>query len=141
MQTQELYQIAEDDRIPIFVLPIPESGSMCIQTERGCYIGLDDDVLESEASQRVHLAHELGHCITGAFYNRWAARDLRQKHEDRANRWAIQRLISQAELDQAVTDGYTSVWQLAEYFNVTEDFMRKAICWYTHGNLAANLYF
>ena len=28
-----------------------------------------------------------------------------------------------------------------DYFNVTEDFMRKAVCFYIHGNLAAELYF
>ena len=26
-------------------------------------------------------------------------------------------------------------------FGVTEEFMRKAVCWYTHGNLATELYF
>ncbi len=141
MLTQELYQIAEDDHIPIFVLQIPNSGSMCIQTGCGCYIGLDEDVLVDEASRRVHLAHELGHCVTGAFYNRWATRELRQKHENRADKWAIQKIISLEELDAAVASGCTELWQLSEYFNVTEDFMRKAVCWYTYGNVAADLYF
>ena len=34
-----------------------------------------------------------------------------------------------------------TVRRLAEYFGVTEDFRRKAVCWYTYGNLAAELYF
>ena len=45
------------------------------------------------------------------------------------------------DLDVAVADGYTDIWSLAEHFGVTEDFMRKAVCWYTHGNLATELYF
>lgn len=141
LETAELYQSAQDDNIPIILLDIPENGSMCIQTEeRRCYIGMDYGILEDEASRRVHLAHELGHCKTGAFYNRWAARDIRQKHEHRADKWAIERTIPKWELKQAVADGYTDLWSLAEHFNVTEDFMKKAICWYTHGNLASELY-
>lgn len=141
MDTQELYQIASDNDIPVIVLDIPENGSMCIQTEKRCYIGMDYDVLENEASRRVHLGHELGHCRTGAFYNRWAARDVRQKHENRADKWAIKKLVPKDELDAAVSDGCTGLWALAERFGVTEDFMKKAVCWYTHGNLAAELYF
>lgn len=31
-------------------------------------------------------------------------------------------------------------WQLAEYFDVTEELIRKAICWYKHGNMAVDQY-
>ena len=141
LKTQELYQIAREADIPVIPLSIPENGSMCIQTDRGCYIGLDQGVLPDEASHRVHLSHELGHCRTGAFYNIWAARDVRRKHEHRADMWAIRQLIPEEELDQAVAEGCTDLWSLAERFNVTEDFMRKAVCGYTHGNLSTELYF
>lgn len=141
LRTQELYKIARDADIPIITLSIPENGSMCLQTEERCYIGLDHAVLPDEASHRVHLGHELGHCETGAFYNIWAARDVRQKHEHRADKWAIKKLIPEDELDRAVADGCTDMWSLAEHFAVTEDFMRKAVCWYTYGNLATELYF
>lgn len=41
------------------------------------------------------------------------------------------RLIPWGKLKQAVRDGMTEVWELAEYFDVTEDFMRWAIAYYT----------
>ena len=142
METVELYQEARDSDIPIIVLDIPKTGSMCIQSESGrCYIGMDYGILPDEAGRRVHLAHELGHCKTGAFYNRWATCDIRQKHENRANKWAIEKIIPENALDEAVADGCTDIWSLADRFNVTEDFMKKAVCWYTYGNLAAELYF
>lgn len=142
VKTSELYQVASREHIPIIPLDIPENGSMCIQTpEHHYYIGIDNQVLEDEASKRVHIAHELGHCMTGAFYNRWAALDIRQKHENRADRWAVERTIPKVDLDMAIDDGHTEIWDLAEYFGVTEDFMRKAVCWYTHGNLAVDTYF
>lgn len=142
MKTNDLYQEAKDADIPILILDIPKTGSMCMQSESGrCYIGMDYGVLPEESVRRVHLAHELGHCKTGAFYNRWAARDVRKKHENRADKWAVKKLIPVDELDQAVADGHTELWDLADHFGVTEEFMRKAVCWYTHGNLAAELYF
>ncbi|WP_191434786.1 ImmA/IrrE family metallo-endopeptidase [Flavonifractor sp. An112] len=142
MKTTDLYQEAKDTDIPILILDIPKTGSMCMQSESGrCYIGMDYGVLPEESVRRVHLAHELGHCKTGAFYNRWAARDVRKKHENRADKWAVNKLIPVDELDQAVADGHTELWDLADHFGVTEEFMRKAVCWYTHGNLAAELYF
>ena len=142
METRELYQIADENNIPVIALDIPENGSMCILTQaQHCYIGVDHNVLTDEASHRVHLGHELGHCRTGSFYNRWAARDVRQKHENRADKWAIKKLVPKDELDQAVADGCTDLYSLAERFRVTVPFIKKAVCWYTHGNLATDLYF
>lgn len=65
METYELYQVAKDRNIPVILLAIPENGSMCIQLDWGrCYIGMDCDAVDGEAERRVHLAHELGHCVT-----------------------------------------------------------------------------
>lgn len=137
-----LYEIAESEKVPICFLPLPKTSSMSVLTKTGkCYIGMDTAITPGSAYETVHLAHELGHCITGSFYNRYSLLDVRQKHENRADKWAIQKCISAADLDQAVADGFTDLWSLAEYFNVTEDFMRKAVCYHTFGNVAAELYF
>ena len=44
-------------------------------------------------------------------------------------------------LDDAIADGCCEIWELADRFGVTEDFIRKALCLYVHGNVAAELYF
>lgn len=140
--TQYLYRFADKAGVPVIPYPLPDTGSLSYQDAAfRCYIGIDPSLLEQESCHKVHLAHELGHCMTGSFYNIHAARDLRQRHENRADKWAIHKLISARELDRAVAMGYTDLWALAEYFGVSEDFMRKTVCWYTHGNLAAELYF
>ena len=130
IDTLSLFQIADTENIALMVLDIPENGSMCIQTDAGrSYIGMDYQVLSTMGSIRVHLAHELGHCTSDSFYNRYTSFDIRQKHENRADKWAIKKLVPKDELDDAVSRGITEPWDLAEHFNVTEDFMKKAICY------------
>ena len=142
MDIAALYTLAEQANIEVLTFPMGANGSMSVMTDAGaCYIGMDESVLDGSTQERVHLIHELGHCITGSFYNRYAAIDHRQRHENRADKWAIQRLIPPDKLDEAIAEGCTEIWELAEQFGVTEAFMRKAVCYYVHGNVAAELYF
>ena len=142
MDILALYDIARQQNIEVIQYHVSENGSMSIMAENGsCYIGIDASVQDGGIQERVHLSHELGHCATGSFYSIHTAIDSRQRHENRADKWAIERLIPVDKLDNAVADGCTELWELAELFGVTEQFMRKAVCYYTYGNLATELYF
>jgi hypothetical protein len=142
MLIQDLYALAEQQNIEVLSYPMTENQSMSVMTEDGrCFVGMDESVRDGGVQERVHLGHELGHCITGSFYNIYAAIDYRQRHENRANKWAIQTLIPVEELDDAIAEGCTEIWELAERFQVTEAFVRKAVCFYVHGNVAEELYF
>ena len=128
MEIPILYALEQQQNIPVYRFPLPKTGSMSLMDEQGhCFIGMDEGVRDGGVQERVHLSHELGHCVTGSFYNRYAAVDCRQRHENQANKWAIQTLIPVDDLDRAVAEGCTEIWELAERFGVTEDFVRKAI--------------
>lgn len=138
----DLYEYAEDQGIDVDWFPMEQATSLSLPLPDGsCAIAINPWKMGTLAQETVCLAHELGHCKTGSFYNRYAALDIRQKHENRADKWAIRQLVPEEALDQAVADGYADLPALAERFGVTEQFMRKAVCWYIHGNLAAELYF
>ena len=141
MELAQLYTIAGRNQIPVLRHPLPLSGSLSLQTDQGCVIGLDRTVCDCRSVEKTHLAHELGHCLTGSFYNPYCARDLRRRHEVRADKWAIELLIPAHALDRAVAEGHTELWDLADHFGVTEEFMKKAVCYHVHGNLATELYF
>ena len=142
MEIRTLYSLAQQQNIEVLQFPMNENGSMSIMTEDGsCYIGIDESVQDGNIQERVHLGHELGHCITGSFYSIHTAVDCRQRHENRADKWAVKQLIPVEDLDLAVANGCTEIWELAEHFGVTEQFMRKTVCYYVHGNLATELYF
>lgn len=137
----ELHARAAKMNIPVLTFSLPLTRSMSVMDGDRSFIGMDPSVQDGGTAERVHLGHELGHCATGSFYNIYAKQDLRQRHENRADKWAILELIPVDALDDAVAAGYTTLWELADYFGVTETLMRKAVCLYTHGNLAAELYF
>lgn len=137
-----LYDIARKQNIEVIQFPMCENGSVSTMLPGGaCYIGMDKSIQDGSANERTHLSHELGHCLTGSFYNRYSDFDIRQRHENKADKWAIEQLVSEDALDEAVASGYTEIWELADRFGVTEDFMRKAVCYHVHGNLATELYF
>ncbi len=136
----DLYAYAENRNIDVDWIPMRRATSLSVPLGDGYAIALDPWKLGTLAQETVCLAHELGHCETGSFYNRYAALDVRQQHENRADKWAIRRLVPAEELDAAMADGCDTIPALADRFGVTEPFMRKAVCWYAHGNLAVEMY-
>jgi len=137
-----LYALAEQQNIEVLTYPLPHNGSLSLMDADGtCTVAMDESVLDGNALERVHLAHELGHCCTGSFYSIHTAVDSRQRHEYRADKWAVNQLISADALDDAIATGHTELWELAEHFGVTEQFMKKAVSYHVHGNMASELYF
>ena len=136
----DLYAYAENRNIDVDWIPMRRATSLSVPLGDGYAIALDPWKLGTLAQETVCLAHELGHCETGSFYNQYAALDVRPQHENRADKWAIRRLVPAEELDAAMADGCDTIPALADRFGVTELFMRKAVCWYAHGNLAVEMY-
>lgn len=104
-------------------------------------IFLDKQRLKTVPEEKSALLHEGGHYATGATHEVCSKFDLVEKHEYKADKWAVERALTADELDEAVAAGHTELWDLADYFGLTEDLMKKAVCWYTYGNLATELYF
>ncbi len=128
METNRLYRIAEREGVTVDRFSLPENSSVSVKNGEDLYIGLDNAV--SGAEEKVCLAHELGHCVTFSFYNIYSALDIREKHERRAQNWAIKKLIPKSSYKKALLSGYDNVYTLAEYFGVTTEFMRKAVEYY-----------
>lgn len=136
-----LYHLAEKNGITVDGFDLKSRDALSFADGEGnCYIAIDPFKLESEADEKAKLAHELGHCMTGSFYDASSPYDIRQRHENRADRWAILNLLPREELEAAVENGYTEAWQLAELFSLPEHIIRRAVWFYKHGNLAVEDY-
>lgn len=139
-QLNALYKLAEENGIDVDCVALSRATSLSVELPDGEYaIAMDMQKITSAADECVHLAHELGHCITGSFYNPYTPFDIRQKHENHADKWAIERLIHLDTFTAALDTG-VDLKCMADIFGVTLTFIKKAVCWYANGNLAFESY-
>lgn len=136
MTVAGLYEIARENQITIdnYIMR-SERGAFSVCLDGECYIALDPFRLKSTADEKAKLAHELGHCMTGAFYTEYSGLATRRHQEIKADKWAINKTIPRAELYAAYKRGYTQPWEVADYFDVPEDFARKAMIYYRDNSL------
>ena len=130
MSLRKLYRTAEQQNVPVECFRLEGTAACSVELHGPCFVGIDPFQLESTADETVKLAHELGHCLRGGFYRRTSPYELREKCEVLADRWAMEQLISLPEVLNALKSGCTEVWQLAERFGVTEEFVRIALATY-----------
>lgn len=130
-ELNDLYNFAGDNnvRVDSFRLHGCKSLSLC-DDDGDCFIAMDPFCPTTCAEERVRLAHELGHCLSGGFYNHFSPVDDRRQKERRADIFAYRLLIDNKELKRLLESGTGSLWELAEHFNVTEEFMEKAVEYY-----------
>ncbi len=122
----DLYRKAEE--LDIRVIQFPMASLRAVSTPDN-FIGIDPDKLE-DREELVCLAHEMGHCATGSFYTSDATMLDRTRQEQRADRWAIRQLVPLEELKNLLRSGVDRWDEAAEHFQVTEEFMRKAVAFY-----------
>lgn len=138
MTLTELYARAEAEGVTVDAFPLRSREAMSMMDEDGqCHIAIDPRQLRSGADEKTKLSHELGHCEAGAFYNRYAPLDVPARYEHRADKRAIYMLIPWDELCTQLRAGRRSVWELADWFGVTEAMMQKALRLYLTGSLSA----
>lgn len=122
----DLYRKAEE--LDIRVIQFPMHSLRAVSTPDNV-IGIDPEKLE-DREELVCLAHEMGHCATGSFYTGDAPLLARTRQEQRADRWAIRQLVPLEELKGLLRSGVDRWDEAAEHFQVTEEFLRKAVAFY-----------
>lgn len=77
------------------------------------------------------LAEEIGHHKTtaGDILNQ-KNNIANQKKELVARRWAYNLILPRDLIEEAIRNGYTEVWDMAEYLEVDETFLRDALRYY-----------
>ncbi len=105
MNIKGLYNIADINDISVYHFPMKETFAVSVPGN----IGIDTNKIETSAEEKVILAHELGHCMKNAFYNIRNICDLREKHEYKADKWAVNTVIPFENLMQAVNNGNIAI--------------------------------
>lgn len=116
------------DVIPFMGCPQPGA----TVRDQGYYaVFLDFSKIRSTRLLRGICYHELGHAATGALHKVDSPYELVGRSEYRANRWSAQHYLTEADFRNAFADGCTELWQLAEYFDLPEGDVQKALTYWT----------
>lgn len=123
-QDDILYIEMESGTLPAKAIRINEEEAIIINQE----------AFTTDAERFGALAHEKGHCDTGAFYTEYAPLITRGQCERRAWRSAILEQLPFGELLQAFNacktfDGI-SVYDVAEYLDLPQEFIERAVIEY-----------
>ncbi len=100
----------------------------CTVRDRGYYcVVLNPVQLSTFRKVRTAAIHEEGHLRTGALHKVDSPYQLVAQSEYRADAAAFQRYLPPDKLRTAMRAGYTEPWQLADYFDLEEDYIKKAL--------------
>ena len=112
------------DVIPFFGCPAPGA---TVRDENAYAVFLDFSQIPTTRLFRGVCFHELGHLGSGALHKVDNPYELAERSEYRANRWSTQRFLTKEDFRQAFDDGCRELWQLAEYFDLPERDVQKAL--------------
>ncbi len=122
----DVYNETDENGIMVFERKVGDRKSVIAHTKEWTAISLNRQLIENSADEKTVLIHEISHYHTHSYYNFDSKFEMKCRKEYRAHRWAVMNYLPLDELLDAVNKGYTEPYQLAEYFDVTEDFIHTA---------------
>lgn len=132
MSLAQIYNDTEKFDISLFSYNLGDIDAACLELNGKYAIFFDSEKESTVAEISELMAHELGHCVTGATHKQGSKWDLVLRHEHKANKWAFERYLPYKKLCAAMKLGYCEAWQLAELFDFTESYIKQAIMYYSN---------
>lgn len=130
-EISDFYDYCKENKVDVIpFIGCPQPGAT-VRDQSYMAIFLDFSKICSTRLLRGICYHELGHAATGALHKVDSPYELVGRSEYRANRWAAQHYLNEADFRSAFKDGCTELWQLAEYFDLPETDIQKALTYWT----------
>ena len=76
------------------------------------------------------LAEEVGHYETSSGNILDQTDTGNRKQELTARKWAYNKVVPEEKISEAISAGYTEVWEIADHLEVDEQFLREALKYY-----------
>lgn len=129
-ELSDFYTYCDDNDIDVIpYMGMPSEGATV--RDQGYYaIFLDIAKIRSTRLLKGVCCHEMGHAATGALHKVCSPYETVERSEYRANRWVAENHITDKMFRDAFRDGYTEIWQLAEYFDLPEDVVRTSAAYW-----------
>ena len=131
MNLNNLYDLAEKEKIKIYDWHIEDAYGAFINIDKINAIALNYNKIGTYVEEKCILAEEIGHYYYNATYSPYCQdMQLITKQERKAKKFAYNVLVPFENLRKAILSGKTSILSLAEYFDVTAQFMSNCIALY-----------
>jgi Zn-dependent peptidase ImmA (M78 family) len=126
MTYETLLQTAEDEQIEVYEIIFPGG----IKGLYGDSVIAINKRIETLKEKKCVLAEELGHHFTTSGNITDLKRVCNSKQEGQARKWSYEKLVPLTSIIQASFECCTILYELAEYLDVTEEFLREALTYY-----------
>lgn len=123
----DVYDALREEDVRLYVYDVGFAPAATMETNGKYAVFYDPAAVRTTRTLKECLAHECGHCATGATHRTSSPWDLVERHEYKANRWAVERFLPYKALCDAMRAGYTEPWQLAEWFDLPQSFIERAL--------------
>lgn len=127
MNKFELLLSQIDNEIPVIEMNLVEETGLEATYENG-YIYLDRSLATNR--KYVHLSEELSHHQTTVGNILDYNNSDNRKQEIKARRHSVERILNLDRLIECYEEGYTSIFECAEYLEVTEEVIYEALLHY-----------
>lgn len=124
---EQLYNEVMAQGIMLFNYAAAATPATAVQNRYGSAIFVNERLVRTTAEEKYAVAHEAGHIATGSMHPVGSPWEVIAQDEYRADKYAVRRLLPLERLLEALREGDVEPWQLAERFNQTEAFIRRAV--------------
>lgn len=123
----DFYEYCKENDVDVFPFNSLPRAACTVRDCNYYAVVLDFSQLKTVREVRTAMMHESGHLHTGALHKIDSPFQLVEQSEQRADADTFQRYLPPEEIRKAMRCGYTEPWQLAEYFDLEESYIKKAL--------------
>lgn len=127
----DFYQYCRHNQIDVISYPDAPGPGVTIRDGEWYAIFLDFNRIRSARLLKGICCHELGHAATGALHKVDSPFETVGRSEHRAHRFVAEHYLREEDFREAFREGYTEMWQLAEYFDLPEEVIQSAYQYWT----------
>lgn len=130
-ELNDFYDFCQENQVAVIPYDgMPRPGATVRDGTRWA-VFLDFTKIPTTRLLRGVCCHEMSHIATGALHRANSPFESVERSEYRANRYTAQRFLSERAFRQAFAEGFTEPYQLAEYFELPEEAVKKALHYWT----------
>jgi hypothetical protein len=129
-QLSQLYEELEKNNISVNNVKLPIKKAVIFKEGELVGVAVNYSKITTNREERIIMAEELAHFNIGSFYNLDASLYEINKNEELTKQEQIRYLMPPNELREFIRDEETTIYEISEHFNITEDLVFYAFNYY-----------